>query len=672
LVLTSREIDRVEEVELAPRRLVSYQFSARGHELAQALLATALDHPHDAAGAYYRSRPFVLGCGLTAEEAFAATMGRQGGPTAGRDIGVVHSLVPRGRATVLPVSGDVGAQYSPAAGWAHAVRYRSEVMGDEGWRGAMAVALGGDGSTATPGFWSALTLATTAQLPLLLFVEDNGYAISVPAALQCPGANIAANLASFGGLRVLDGDGTDPSEAAHLIHQAVGHVRSGRGPALLRLAVPRICGHSFADNQAYKTPAERDAELAADPLPRLRDHLLGGIVTAEEWAALEAEVVAEVAAARDRALAQPEGPPETARQHVFFEAARPQEVGGTRPEGAGLAAAPALASPAEPTRLNMIDAIRRTLIGEMELSPRVLVFGEDVGLKGGVHGATRDLQHQFGDRRVFDTPLCEEGIIGRAVGLAYAGLIPVPEIQFRKYADPATEQLNDCGTIRWRTAGRFAAPMVVRIPVGVSRATGDPWHSVTGEAIFAHTVGWRIAFPSNAEDAVGLLRTALRGDDPTYFLEHRTLYDGAAARRPYPGDDFQLPFGRAARVRAGSELTVVTWGDMVHHCLEAAADLGEAVEILDLRTIVPWDRAAVLESVRRTGRCLVVHEDTLTAGFGAEIAATVAAEAFPWLDAPVERLASADCPVPYSPQLLTGVVPGVAAIRAKMAAVLAF
>ncbi|MFN2250871.1 MAG: alpha-ketoacid dehydrogenase subunit beta, partial [Anaerolineae bacterium] len=345
----------------------------------------------------------------------------------------------------------------------------------------------------------------------------------------------------------------------------------------------------------------------------------------------------------------------------------------TRPEGAGVPRPdPAAPAPLEPVRVNMVDAIRRTLEVEMELTDRVLVFGEDVGAKGGVHGATRDLQRRFGEARVFDTSLNEEGIIGRATGLALGGFVPVPEIQFRKYADPATEQINDAGTVRWRTAGRFAAPMVVRIPIGVSRATGDPWHSVSAESVYAHSPGWRIAIPSNAQDATGLLRTALRGDDPTFFLEHRSLYDGADARRPYPGDEYVLPFGRATIVRDGTAVTVVTWGEMVYRCLAAAAGFGDQVEVIDLRTIVPWDRELVLKSVARTGRCVVVHEDTITTGFGAEVAAVVADQAFEWLDAPVGRVATADCPVPYARELVPGVVPDASQIARHLEAVLSF
>jgi 2-oxoisovalerate dehydrogenase E1 component len=286
----------------------------------------------------------------------------------------------------------------------------------------------------------------------------------------------------------------------------------------------------------------------------------------------------------------------------------------------------------------------------------MVVFGEDVGPKGGVHGATLGLQEKYGAERVFDTSLSEEGIIGRAVGMSLAGLLPVAEIQFRKYADPAAEQLNDCGTIRWRTRNRFAAPMVVRMPGGFFKC-GDPWHSQTNEVAWVHGIGWHVAVPSNAEDAVGLLRSALRGNDPVIFFEHRAMLDGAGARRPYPGDDYVIPFGKARTVRSGTELTIVTWGAMVERCEQAAASSGVDVEILDLRTLSPWDKAAVLASVSKTHRCLIVHEDNGSAGFGAEIAAVLAKEAFFSLDAPIERLTMPDIPSPHSPVLLDAAVP---------------
>lgn len=320
----------------------------------------------------------------------------------------------------------------------------------------------------------------------------------------------------------------------------------------------------------------------------------------------------------------------------------------------------------------MIETVRRVLKQELEQNPRALVFGEDVGAKGGVHGATVGLQDAFGEARVFDTSLSEEGIIGRSVGMALAGLLPIPEIQFRKYADPATEQIHDLGTIRWRTANKFAAPVVVRMPVGYSKKIGDPWHSVSGEAEYAHAIGWRIAYPSNAADAAGLMRTALRGEDPTFFFEHRALLDGAEARRPDPGPDYAVPFGQAARLRQGDELTVVTWGAMVHPVLAVAAEFGERVEVIDLRTVVPWDRSAVLESIAKTSRCLVVHEDTGTAGFGAEILATIADEGFMNLDAPLKRLTTPDVPIPYSANLMERVLPQQAQIKQAVADLLAF
>ena len=366
----------------------------------------------------------------------------------------------------------------------------------------------------------------------------------------------------------------------------------------------------------------------------------------------------------------PEPDPAQARRFVFSDDG-PASVGGLAPEAAQTAAGVREPDPSGP-RINLLDGVRRVLAGELARNPRLLVFGEDVGVKGGVHGATQDLQLQFAAARVYATTLSEHGIIGRAVGLALAGLRPVPEIQFRKYLDPATEALQTCGWLRWRTAGRFAAPMVVRVPVGMGKRSNDPYHTVSGEAALARLIGWRLAFPSNAEDAVGLLRAAVRGEDPVIFFEHRALLDTPPARRPYPGDDYVLPFGVGALRLEGDELTVVTWGEMVYRCLEAAEAFAGRVEIIDLRTIAPWDQALVLGSVRKTGKCLVVHEDTLTAGFAAEIMAVLASEAFQALDAPLRRLAVPDVPIPYNVGLAQAVVPGPAAIAGQMADLLAF
>jgi 2-oxoisovalerate dehydrogenase E1 component len=659
LVLTSREMDRLEEQELVPARKVLYQFSARGHDMAQVLLGLQL-RDGDAACGYYRSRPLLLALGVPLADALGSGMGLAGGYSDGRDIGVVFNYPNPGGAHALPMSGGVGAQYTPAAGWAQAIDYKTKILG-EGPADAIAVVLGGDASCATGGFWSALTIATTQQLPLLIYVEDNGYGISVPSEYQTPGKDIAANLASFRGLTIFNGDGTDPEEAARLVRDSVRHVRTKRGPAMLRLTVPRLEGHSFQDTQSYKSPEEIEAEWERDPLPRLKAHCSHFQIGNDEWERLESEVAWEVGAARAEAEARGISSPEVVTDHVFFDGEM-QAVGGLW--NAGYKAPEVTDEPKpEGQRINMVTAIRRVLDQELTANPRLIVFGEDVGPKGGVHAVTLGLQEKFGVERVFDTSLNEEGIVGRAVGMALAGLMPVPEIQFRKYAEPATEQINDAGTMRWRTHNRFAAPMVLRVPGGFFKC-GDPWHSQTNEVQFVHNPGWKVAVPSNAEDAVGLLRGALRGNDPVLFFEHRAMLDDSWARRPWPGDEYCLPFGRAKKTREGDEISIVTWGAMVPRC-EAAAE-GISADVIDLRTLMPWDREMVLDSVRRTRRCLIVHEDLRTGGFGAEIAAVVADEAFLDLDAPVARVTMPDIPSPHHPRLLEWAVPSVERIRAEI------
>ncbi len=657
LVLTSREMDRIEEEELVPAKKVLYQFSARGHDLAQVLLGLKLKKG-DAACGYYRSRPLLLALGVPLADALGSGMGLAGGYSDGRDIGAVFNFPNPGGAHALPMCGGVGAQYTPAAGWAQAIKYKTEVLG-EGPDDAIAVVLGGDASCATGGFWSALTIATTQQLPLLIYIEDNGYGISVTSDYQTPGRDIALNLASFSGLTIFNGDGTDPEEAARLVNEAVRHVRQKRTPVLLRVTVPRLEGHSFQDTQTYKSEAEIAAEWSRDPLPKLKAHCAALQLGDDQWNSLNREAEWQVEAARVEAENRGISPPERVTENVFFEGAT-SEVGG----GAGLPLDGTTFEPAgEGQRINMVTAIRRVLDQELASNPKVLVFGEDVGPKGGVHAVTLGLQDKYGVARVFDTSLNEEGIVGRAVGMALAGLMPVPEIQFRKYAEPASEQIHDCGTMRWRTANRFAAPMVLRVPGGFFKC-GDPWHSMTNEVEFVHNPGWKVAVPSNAEDAVGLLRMALRGHDPVLFFEHRAMLDDAWARRPWPGDDFVLPFGKAKKSREGDQITIVTWGAMVPRC-EAAAE-GVSADVIDLRTLNPWDRDMVLDSVRSTRRCLIVHEDLRTGGFGAEIAAVVADEAFLDLDAPVARVTMPDIPSPHHPKLMEWALPSVDGIRAEI------
>ena len=659
LVLTSREMDRIEEQELVPAKKVLYQFSARGHDMAQVLLGLQLKDGDGVFG-YYRSRPLLLALGVPLADALGSGMGLAGGYSDGRDIGVVFNYPNPGGAHALPMCGGVGAQYAPAAGWAQAIAYKRKVL-EKGPEDSIALVLGGDASAATGGFWSAVTIATTQQLPLLIYIEDNGYGISVPSEYQTPGKDIAANLASFSGLTIFNGDGTDPGEAAKLILAAVQHVRGKRAPALLRLTVPRLEGHSAQDTQAYKSEAEIEAEWKRDPLPKLKAHCARVQIGGEQWADLERETEWQVQAAAAEAEARGISSPERVTDHVFYDGEL-QQVGGLW--NSGYEPPPATDEPKpEGQRINMVTAIRRVLDQELESNPRVLVFGEDVGPKGGVHAVTLGLQDKFGRDRVFDTSLNEEGIVGRAVGMALAGLMPVPEIQFRKYAEPATEQIHDCGTMRWRTHNRFAAPMVLRVPGGFFKC-GDPWHSMTNEVEFVHNPGWKVAVPSNAEDAVGLLRGSLRGNDPVLFFEHRAMLDEAWARRPWPGDDYVLPFGRAKKTREGDKITIVSWGAMVPRC-EAAAE-GVEADVIDLRTLQPWDKDMVLGSVRRTRRCLIVHEDLRTGGFGAEIAAVVADEAFLDLDAPVARVTMPDIPSPHHPRLMEWALPSVERIRAEI------
>jgi 2-oxoisovalerate dehydrogenase E1 component len=662
LMLQSRAMDELEENELVPKQEVLYQFSARGHELGQIVLGSFINHRYDGVSAYYRSRPLMLSLGLSPEDAMAAPMAKSGGYSDGRDIGVVCNMPSKNGPTVLPMAGDVGSQYTPGVGWAQGIEYRRNQLEEEEYEQAISVIPGGDGSVASNGFLSALTIATTQNLPLLFYIEDNSYGISVPGDFQTPGGNIAKNLDSFNNIHILDGDGTDPEETRDLLSQSVSYVRQRKGPVLVHLTMPRLNGHSYQDNQAYKGDKKIAAEKKNDPLVKLKNYVLSNEITEDEWDELQKKTWKEVEDASKKALKRAAPDSSRTTKYLFAET-KPdgkedlQAQGGLAPDD--FQYPDVTTKPSEGNRrINMAEAIRQTLETELKTNSKLLVFGEDVGAKGGVHAVTMGLQSKFGDRRVFDTSLSEEGIIGRAVGMAYTGLKPVAEIQFRKYADPATEQLKNCGTIRWRTANRFAAPIVVRMPGGFAKC-GDPWHSMCDEAFFAHAIGWQIVIPRNARDAVGLLRSAMRSQNPTIFFEHRTLLDAKYARTPYPGDQFVAPIGKADKLQEGDDVTIVTWGAMCQRCKQAAENGNINADILDLRSIVPWDKKAVLESVKKTNRCLIVHEDAKTAGFGAEIAAIIMSEAFTLLDAPVERLAMPDIPVPHNVELMDSVMPGV-------------
>jgi 2-oxoisovalerate dehydrogenase E1 component len=574
------------------------------------------------------------------------------------------------------MAGDVGSQYTPAAGWAQAIEYRRNILEDKAYENAIAVVMGGEGSAATNGFWSSLTIATTLKLPLLFFIEDNGYAISVTSDKQTPGGNIAKNLSAFSNLMIIDKvDGTNPAKASKKIKEAVEFVRSNRTPLLIRLTVPRLSGHSGQDTQAYKPKEYLEYERANDPLKKLSNYLIPNYFSENSWKNLQKEVEIEVRSALQKALNRPDPDAKKVHLHLFFETSnngKPaiQIQGGLAAEKHQFPKSNGKPEPGT-ARINMVEAIRRTLEYELKTNPKLLIFGEDVGQKGGVHAATLGLQKEFGKERIFDTSLSEEGIVGRAVGMALNGLMPVVEIQFRKYADPATEQLNNCGTIRWRTNNRFAAPIVVRVPGGFAKC-GDPWHSVSNEVLYAHGIGWQVAVPSNAEDAVGLLRSAMRSNNPTIFFEHRAMLDAAWARRPYPGDNYVLPMGKAKFSQEGKKITIVTWGAMVERCERAVKLVEISADIIDLRTVSPWDKEAVLNSVKKTRRCLIVHEDNITAGFGSEISATLAKDAFFDLDAPIERLATPDIPIPYNIPLMNSILPDVERIADKIVELVEF
>ncbi|MFT5709314.1 MAG: 2-oxoisovalerate dehydrogenase E1 component [Oceanospirillaceae bacterium] len=673
LLLLSRAIDDIEETELVPEKLVFNQFSARGHDFAQILLGLMMDHPKDAATGYYRSRPFVLSLGLNLEDAVAAPMAKSGSYSDGRDIGVVCNY-PNTReqgAMLFPMCGGVGAQYSPISGWAQSIVYHRDELQDSSYLGAIGLSMGGDSSMSTSGFWAALNISTTNNLPHLFYIEDNGYGISVPQSVQTPGGDQVANLAAYKNLLIVDGDGTDPYTTPDLISQAVAHVRSGKGCCLLRLKVPRLCGHTFQDTQTYK-PAHLIAEdQKNDPLPKLKAFLAAkNIISSQQWQQLIDDTNQSVQLAVANAKLRSEPNPASITNFVFAETDKLQLRGGLHSSKHTFPAYSLQPVPTGP-RQNMQAAIRKTLDFELKTNPKVLVFGEDVGAKGGVHGATLDLHKKYGQNRVFDTSLSEEGIIGRSIGLALSGLMPVPEIQFRKYAEPAAEQISDAGIMRWRTNNQFAAPMVIRMPGGYARR-GDPWHSMSDEVEWVHKVGWQVAMPSNAEDAVGLLRFALRDNNPTIFFEHRALLDNPWSRRPYPGDNFVIEFGVAKTLIQGKKLTIVTWGAMVERCDIAAQQYTNDIELIDLRTLMPWDKEAVLTSVTKTGKCLIVHEDNKTAGFGAEIAACLSDELFFELDAPIKRLASPDIPSAHNIHLLERALPSVDSISAQISELLAW
>jgi 2-oxoisovalerate dehydrogenase E1 component len=665
-MLLSRKLDD-KEIQLKNQSQAFFQISGAGHEAVLVAAGTHLRGGYDWFFPYYRDRALCLAIGVTPLEMLLASVGSKDDPASGGR--QMPSHWGHRRLHIPSQSSATGTQCLHAVGCAEAsIAYQrlpdipdreTHAHPDE----VTYVSIG-DGATSEGEFWESLNTTCSNRLPLLYLCEDNGYAISVPVEFQTPGGDISRLVEHFPGLQVYRCDGTDYLASHRTLGEAVAHVRARKGPAFVHATVVRPYSHSLSDDERlYKTQAEREAEARRDPLVRMR-HLLKvkGLATDEDFASILASVERDINAAAELALAAPKPDPETATLYVFSP-----DVDPTSP---ALLTEPAAEGPAE----TMVTTITTTLRDEMARDPRILVFGEDVADasrpetlasvsgKGGVFKATHGLQRIYGAERVFNSPLSEANIIGRAVGMSLRGLKPVVEIQFFDYIWPAFMQMRDeMSMMRYRSGNHWSCPMVIRVPIGGYLRGGAPYHSQSGVAIFAHTPGIRIVFPSNARDAAGLLRTAIRCDDPVLFLEHKHLYRQTYNRHPYPGKDYTLPFGKASVVRDGADVVVFTWGALVQRTLLAAQQAehdGVSVAVVDLRTIIPYDWETIAAFVRKTNRVVVAHEDQLTAGFGAEIAARISQELFDHLDAPVTRVAALDCPVAYAPVLEEVILPG--------------
>jgi 2-oxoisovalerate dehydrogenase E1 component len=678
MYLSRRTDDR--EIMLKRQQKIFFQISGAGHEALLVAAGMAMKPGHDWFFPYYRDRALCLTLGVTVEDMLLQAVGAAADPASGGRQMPSHwgskklNIVSQSSATATQILHAVGCAEAgryfsrhPEAAEKHDGDYRA--YKDVSFHGDEVVYTSlGEGSTSQGEFWEALSTASNQKLPVVFVVEDNGYAISVPVEVNTPGGNISKLVANFPNFYFAQVDGTDPVESYLAFEKAVAHCRSGAGPAFVHGHVIRPYSHSLSDDdRLYRPKSELDADALRDPIHKLQMHLLReGILDAEAITRLEKQVDEEVRLAAERALRAPFPEVSSIPLHVYSEDYDP-----TRPE---LATKPA--QTAETQERTMADLINACLRDEMRRDPRIVIFGEDVadcsreeylkeGLvkgKGGVFKLTAGLQAEFGSDRVFNSPLAEANIVGRAVGQAVRGLKPVVEIQFFDYIWPATHQMrNELSVIRWRSNNAFSAPAVIRVAIGGYLTGGAIYHSQCGESIFTHTPGIRVVFPSNALDANGLLRTALRCDDPVLFLEHKRLYRETFGRAPYPGPDYMVPFGKAKTVREGKDLTVITYGAVVPRALQAAQraqrEDGIETEILDLRTLSPYDWEAVASSVKKTSRVIVAHEDMLSWGYGAEIAARIADELFEDLDAPVKRVAAMDTFVAYQPVLEDVILP---------------
>jgi 2-oxoisovalerate dehydrogenase E1 component len=661
----SRKIDD-KEIQLKNQSQIFFQISGAGHEAILAAAGLSLKPSYDWFFPYYRDRALCLALGVTPYEMFLQAVGAADDPASGgRQMPshwghTAYNIVSQGSPT--------GSQCLQAVGSAEAALLYEQLPGIDdreahGTPDEVTYVSLGDGTTSEGEFWESLNTACSRRLPVVYLVEDNGWAISVPVEAQTPGGSISNLLASFPDLLIVRADGTDFPDSYRAMQEAVAYARARRGPALVHATVVRPYSHSLSDDERlYKTPEEREAEARKDPLRKMT-HLLTseGIATPKEIEAIQAEIERDINDAARRALEAPRPARETASLWVFSPDVDPSSS--------------AFETAMEPVGKpdTMVAAINHTLKDEMAANPRIVVFGEDVADcsreasleevqgKGGVFKVTHGLQRLYGSTRVFNSPLAEANIIGRAVGMALRGIKPVVEIQFFDYIWPAMQQLRDeMSMMRYRSGNRWSCPMVVRVPIGGYLRGGAPYHSQSGVSIFAHSPGIRIAFPSNAQDAAGLLRTAIRCDDPVMFLEHKHLYRQTYNKGEYPGADYMVPFGKAAVKRDGTDVVVFTWGALVQRALLAAQQAEKeqlSVAVVDLRTLVPCDWDAVSAWVAKTSRVVIAHEDQLTCGFGAEIAARIAERDFSHLDAPVKRVAALDTPVAYCPDLEEVILP---------------
>ena len=684
LMYLSRRIDD-REIMLKRQQKIFFQISGAGHEALLAAAGVLLRPSYDWFYPYYRDRGLCLALGVTAYEMLLQAVGAADDPASGGR--QMPSHWGHRKYNIVTGSSPTGTQFLQAVGCAEAGRYfnhhagaAEKVLGDYRefkdviFHGDEVVYVScGDGTTSQGEFWESLSTASNLKLPILYLVEDNEYAISVPVEVNTPGGNISKLVSGFPNFHFAEVDGTDVLPCYAALKTAIEYVRGGNGPAFVHGHVVRPYSHSLSDDEKlYRPESERKIEAERDPITRFRRFLLSeGVIDEAKLRELELDITDEVQDAADRAVAAPFAKPGTFLQNLYSPNLDPTSARfETEPNR------PALPNKPAGGEKTMADLINACLTDEMKRDQRIVIFGEDVADcsreeylrekqvkgKGGVFKLTSGLQCSFGSDRVFNSPLAEANIVGRATGMATRGLKPVVEIQFFDYIWPAMHQLrNELPTIRWRSNGAFSCPAVIRVAIGGYLTGGAIYHSQCGESIFTHTPGMRVVFPSNALDANGLLRTAIRCDDPVMFLEHKRLYRETYGRAAYPGPDYMIPFGKAKVVRAGHDITVITYGALVPRALQAAQRMERehsvSVELIDLRTLNPYDWETIANSVSKTHRVLVAHEDTLSWGYGAELAARIAGELFDELDAPVKRVAGKDTFVAYQPQVEDEILP---------------